>query len=77
MNLQIEIWNYIKKRGWQCNTLEIAEDDYKNETANLPIFIQSIKILRQKEIEEYQRLERERISKLEPPDWWLENHACS
>ena len=58
--LQVSLWNYIVKRGWQADVLDVVEDDFADGTVNFPFFIEEIKKLQQHELEEKIRKERER-----------------
>lgn len=70
--LQIELWHFIKRKGWKAQVLEIVEDDYKNETFKLIDFIENAKRLQQEEFEEYCKREQKRIDDMLPP-WWYES----
>lgn len=70
--LTSDLFNYIKRKGWKAQVLEIVEDDFANETYKLIEFIEKVKVLRQQEHEEYLRLEQKRIEEMLPP-WWYES----
>lgn len=75
--LNHEVWRYIVRKNWQPHVLDIVENDFKNETNDLEIFLYSIKKLVELEIARYQEQENERIKNITPPDWWLEHHAVA
>lgn len=75
--LQVDLFNYIKRKGWKAQVLEIVEDDFANETYKLIEFIEKVKVLRQQEHEEYLRLEQKRIEEMLPPWWYEYGDACS
>lgn len=70
VELAVEDWGYIRRKNWQAHLLEIVENDYKDDTDNLNIFIYSIKKLREIERAAWEQKERERIANLCPPQWF-------
>lgn len=70
IELAVEDWGYIRRKNWRAELLEIVENDYRDGTKNLDIFVYSIKRLQEIERAEWARRERERIANLVPPDWF-------
>lgn len=70
IELAVEDWGYIRRKNWRAELLEIVENDYRDGTKKLDIFIYSVKRLREIERAEWARRERERIANLVPPDWF-------
>lgn len=70
IELAVEDWGYIRRKNWRAELLEIVENDYRDGTKNLDIFIYSVKRLREIERAEWARRERERIANLVPPNWF-------
>lgn len=70
IELAVEDWGYIRKRNWQAQLLDIVENDHKDHTDNLGIFIYSVKKLREIERAAWEQKERERIASLCPSDWF-------
>lgn len=74
-DISIENWSYIRRKKWQAHLLDIVENDYKNDTDNLTVFLYSIAYLRAKEQSEYEQRELERIRQLVPPHWFEDLHS--
>ncbi|MGP4120877.1 protein rep [Psychrobacter aquimaris] len=72
IELAVEDWGYIRKKNWQAQLLEIVENDFKNDSDNLGIFIYSVKKLMDAERALWEQKEQERIANLCPPDWFSE-----
>lgn len=72
IELSVENWGYIRKKKWQAQLLDIVENDYKNDTDNLGIFIYSVKKLQEQERAIWQEKEQERIANLCPPQWFAD-----
>lgn len=70
IELAVEDWGYIRRKNWQAQLLEIVENDYRDDTDNLSIFIYSVKKLREIERAAWEQKERERIANLYPPEWF-------
>ncbi|MDN5561013.1 MAG: protein rep [Psychrobacter sp.] len=70
IELAVEDWGYIRKKNWQAQLLDIVENDYKDDTDNLDIFIYSVKKLREIERAAWEKKQRERIANLYPPQWF-------
>lgn len=70
IELAVEDWGYIRRKNWQAQLLEIFENDYRDDTDNLSIFIYSVKKLREIERAAWEQKERERIANLYPPEWF-------
>lgn len=75
IELAVEDWGYIRRKNWQAQLLDIVENDYKNNTENLGIFIYSVKKLREIEQAERAQRERDRIANLCPPQWFVDVHS--
>lgn len=75
--LKQDAWRYIVRKNWQPHVLDIVENDYRDETNNLEIFLYSIDELVKKEKAIYEQQERERIKNLVPPAWWLDHHEVA
>ena len=74
VELTIENWIYICKRKWQADLLTIVENDYKDDTNNLSIFIYSVRKLIEIERASWEQKERERIADLYPTQWFNKVH---
>ncbi len=70
IELGVEDWGYIRRKNWQAQLLEIVENDHKDDTDNLNIFIYSVKKLREIERAKWEQRERDRIANLYPPEWF-------
>lgn len=70
IELAVEDWNYIRRKNWRAELLEIVENDFRDGTENLKIFIYAVKKLYETERAEWAQRERERIANLAPPDWF-------
>lgn len=70
IELAVEDWGYVRRKNWRAELLEIVENDYRDGTKNLDIFVYSIKRLREIERAEWARREQERIANLVPPHWF-------
>lgn len=70
LQLGVEDWGFIRKKNWESGLLDIVENDYRDDTDNLNIFIYSVKKLREIERADREQKERERIANLYPPQWF-------
>lgn len=70
----VEDWSYICRKNWRTDLLDIVENDYKNGTDNLFIFLYSVKKLAAIEREKWERKRQERIANLRPQQWFNDHH---
>lgn len=77
IELAVDDWGCIRRKKLQSELLEVVENDFKNGTDNLSIFIYTIKKLLEIERAEWARQKAERLANLCPPQWFVDVHNAA
>lgn len=77
IELAVDDWGCIRRKKLQSELLEVVENDFKNDTDNLSIFIYTIKKLLEIERAEWARQKAERLASLCPPQWFVDVHNAA